>query len=783
MVLHNLKLAFRNFYKHKNSFFINLTGLTTGLASAILIFLWINDELQMNQFHEKGNRLFQVMEHQEYADNIMTTHSTPGPLAQGLKEEVPEIEYAATMTWISPFTLTVDDHNLKKEGWSVGADFFNLFSFDLLQGDPNTVLNDVNAMVISESTAESLFGTTQEVIGQSVKVNQENIFTITGIFRNIPSNSSTQFDFVTTFEQFSNENEWVTSWHNNGPRTVVTLHEGANADKVSEKIADYVKKKSENSNITLFLKPFADNYLYGEYENGKLVGGRIEYVRLFAIIAIFILIIACINFMNLSTARASLRAREVGVKKAIGAEKITLIRQYLTESTLVAILSLLIAILLVWLFLPQFNHITDKSIQLSLNPKVLFMIVGITLVTGFLAGSYPALYLSSFQAVKVLKGELRGSLGELWARRGLVIFQFTLSIVLIISVIVVFKQLEFTQNKNLGYTKDNLIYFDQVGKLEEDGATFREEAKKLPGIVDVSFIGHNLAGRQNNTSGLDWEGKNPDDRILFENVGVELGLLETINVEFKAGRSFSSEFGSDSSKIIFNEKAIEVMQMEDPIGKKIRLWEEYDMEIIGVVKDFHFQSLHEDIKPLFFRLADYTWISMARIEAGQEQIALKNLKKLYETFNPGFPFDFEFMDQQYAEMYEAEQRVATLSRYFAGFAILISCLGLFGLASFTADRRKKEIGIRKVLGASVQNIIVLLTKDFTRLVGISIILGIPTAFLLSRNWLDRFAYRIDLNIWFFLTAGLLVLLIAWLTVSSQAFRSARTNPKECLRYE
>lgn len=784
MIYHNLKLAFRNILKHKSSFAINLTGLTTGLASAILIFLWVDDELKMDQFHEKSDRLFQVMEHQEYADNLMTTYSTPGLLAPALKEEIPEIEYATTTTWVNNFTLTVGDKSLKQEGWSVSEDFFNTFSFPLLQGDPNTVLKDINSIVFSQSAAERIFGTLEDIIGKSVKVNHENIFQVSGIFEDPPSNSTMQFDFATTFEHFKKENEWVAQWGNNGPLTIVTLHAGSNSQAVSDKIAGFVKEKNEQSNVTLFLKPYADTYLYGKYENGQQAGGRIEYVQLFSIIAIFILLIACINFMNLSTARASLRAKEVGVKKAVGAERFALIRQYLTESTLIAGLSLVLGLLIVWLSLPQFNLITDKTIRFQLTPNVIAIITGITILTGLIAGSYPALYLSSFQPVKVLKGEIKGSWGELWARRGLVIFQFSLSIILIVSVIVVYKQLEYTQNKNLGYQKDNLIYFDKVGKIEEQPNTFKERLQALPGVVNASYIGHRLVHRQNNTSGLNWEGKDPEDIILFENVGVDYDLLETVGVKLKEGRFYSQEFGSDTSKIIFNESAIEVMNMQDPIGKKIKLWDEYDMEIIGVVKDFHFQSFHEDIKPLFFRITDYaTWITMARIEAGKEKMALEGIKDLYESFNPGFPFEYEFLDNEYAQLYEAEQRVATLSRYFAGFAVLISCLGLFGLASFTADRRKKEIGIRKVLGASVGNIMILLTKDFTRLVLVSIGLGLPAAFFLSQNWLDRFAYRIDLNLWFFIFSGILVLLIAWLTVSSQAFRSARTNPKECLRYE
>ena len=565
---------------------------------------------------------------------------------------------------------------------------------------------------------------------------------------------------------------------------MASLISGADALSVEKKIANFIKEREAESNVTLFLKPYAERYLYGRYENGKLAGGRIEYVQLFSMIAIFVLIIACINFMNLSTARASRRAKEVGIKKAVGAHQSSLIWQYLMESMLLAFFSLAIALLLVWLVLPKFNLLVDKELSLQLSPYYVLLFLGITVLTGFLAGSYPALYLSSFRPVVVLKGEISSSWGELWARRGLVIFQFTLSIILIVAVLVVNRQIQYVQSKNLGYNKHNLIQFEMVGKVETQLETFLDQVKKLPGIASVSTSGHDMIGRQNNTSGLEWPGKNPEQRTLFEHVRVNYDFIETLGAEIKEGRSFSNKFGADTTKIIFNETGIKLMNLKDPIGQKIRLWDQYDLQIIGVVKDFHFQSLHENVKPLFFRLTpESTWIVMARLELGREHEALQNLQEFYKSFNPGFDFDFRFIDEQYARQYRAEQRVATLSQYFAGFAILISCLGLFGLAAFMADRKKKEIGIRKVLGASVSNIIALLTKDFTKLVVVSILLGLPIAYYVVNLWLTRFAYRINLSLWFFLLAGTMVLLISWLTVSSQAFSSARLNPSDCLQQE
>ncbi|TRX48915.1 FtsX-like permease family protein [Fulvivirga sp. M361] len=786
MFKHNILVAYRNFRRFSNSFLINLVGLSTGLTCAIFIFLWVDDELKMDKFYEKDDRLYRVMEHQQYAGEIMTTNSTPGILAETLKEEFTEVEYAATTTWVDPVTLSIDDHNVRAEGFHVGPDFFNIFSFELLQGSADKVLMDKTGIVISEELALKLFNTTEDVLGRQLEYQHEKTFQVTGIFKGTPKHSSIQFDYALSFEEYKDDNDWVLEWGNNGPRTYIVLSEGSNGKEFSLKIADFVKKYHEESHVTLFLKPYSDAYLYGRYENGKEVGGRIEYVRLFGAIAIFILIIACINFMNLSTAQASRRAKEVGIKKSVGAHQGELIFQYLSESLLISFISLLVALLLVWLILPQFNIITEKQIQLDLtNLRLTLSLIGITTVAGLLAGSYPALYLARFRPAKVLKGEVRGSVGELWARRGLVIFQFTLSVILIVAVIVIFKQIQFVQDKNMGYDNDNVIFFASEGRVEKNLETFLNEMEQIPGVLRACGIAHNLTGRQNNTSGLDWEGKNPDDLILFEHVRVSPGFLETLSMEIKEGRSFSDDFKADSSKIILNETAIKIMGFEeDPVGRTVKLWGEYDYEIVGVVKDFHFESLHDEVKPLFFRLRpNQTWNIMARIEGGQEKQTLDRLKDFYEEYNAGFSFEYRFLDEDFQKLYAAEQRVSVLSQYFAGFAIIISCLGLFGLAAFTAERRLKEIGIRKALGSTSWGIIYLMSSDFTKMVLISIILALPISYYLIDIWLQRFAFRIELELWFFILSGVIALIIAWLTVGSQAVKAASINPARCLKDE
>lgn len=783
MLKHSLLLVYRNFLRAKGYFLINLTGLTAGLVCTLLIFLWVQDEFRMNKFHENDARLYQMMEHQKYAEEIMTTSSTPGILAENIKLEMPEVEYSAETTWINDHTLTIGDHNVKGKGFAVGEDFFNIFSFPLVQGDPSVVLKEKLAIVMSEGMAVRLFGTTDNVVGKTIEIDHDKSHHVTGIFKDIGQGSTMNFDFVTTFELFKDDNQWVTEWGNNGPSAYITLKPGTDPAAFSEKIKDYIKGKDDNSNITLFIQKYSERYLYGRFENGLPAGGRIEYVRLFSIIAVFILLIACINFMNLSTARASRKGKEVGIKKSIGAGRGSLIFQYMSESMLMSVLALIVASVAVWALMPSFNVVTDKKMVFNpFDPQVLTWFLGFTIVTGFIAGSYPALYLSGFKPAAVLKGAVKGSVGEVWARKGLVVFQFFLSVILIVSVLVIYEQILFVQSKHLGYTKEHLVRFPIEGKIGQSLETFISELRRIPGVVNASSMGSGLLGRNNNTSGLNWEGKDPESRILFENVGANTQLLETLDVMMAEGRTFNGP--EDSTKIIFNEAAIKVMGMEDPIGKRIRLWDRYDMEIIGVVKDFHFQSLHEVVNPLFFRMVPGgTWNIVVRLEAGKERETLAAIGDFYKSFNPGFAFEYRFQDDEYAKNYAAEQRVAKLSAYFASMAVLISCLGLFGLAAFTAERRLKEIGIRKAMGSSVTSVVLLLSRDFTRMVLLAIALGLPVAYWLLSLWLSEFAFHIPLQIWYFGAAGLVALVIAWLTVASQAVKAAKVNPVDCLRTE
>ena len=536
-------------------------------------------------------------------------------------------------------------------------------------------------------------------------------------------------------------------------------------------MGEFLERKSKNTvNRTLFLKPYSDQYLYGTYENGKAVG-RIQYVRLFSIIAIFILLIACINFMNLTTAKASRRLKEIGIKKAVGAQRKTLVYQYVTESVLMAFVSLMIAIGLVEMLLPGFSEITGKQLTLVFSWDVVLAFATITFVTGLIAGSYPALYLSGFKPSQVLRGQINTSVAEQWARKGLVVFQFAMSVIFITSVVVVYKQIEFVQSKNLGYDKNNVVYFEVEGNATEHLDAFIEEVKTLPGVENASSMLGTMVTERVEGGGMIGD---------MDSRAVNYDLLELLNIEVKEGRTFSRNFASDQNKIILNEAAVETLETKNSIiGSKV-----LGKEVIGIVKDFHYETLHEPVKPLFFRLEPKASTNiLVKIKPGMEDMAIEELQKFYAARNHGYVFNYQFLDQQYQAQYTAEKRVSKLSQYAAALTIVISCLGLFGLAAFTAERRRKEIGIRKVLGSSELGIVSLLSNDFAKMVIVSILIALPVSYFLTSYWLNNFAYRIELKWWYFIGAGASALFIAWLTVAMQTIKAARINPVDSLRSE
>jgi ABC-type antimicrobial peptide transport system permease subunit len=789
MFKHHLLLIYRNFKRYKSSFFINLIGLSAGLSCTLLIYLWVNDEMQIDRFHNE--RLYQVIQNEHLTDGVQTVEGTPGILAETMAKEIAEVETAVATSpgfWLGQSKVSANHKPaIKAAGKFAGPDFFKVFSYPLITGNKNEVLSGKKTVAISESMAMKLFHSTdvvgKEMVWSNTEMQAENHAMVSGVFKDFGTNSSEQIDFLVSYDVLLGPegNSGFRKWTNYGPSTFVVLKKDADPKLFNTKIKNYLKTKGVKD-YTLFIRPFADSYLYNQFENGKVAGGRIAYVRLFSLIAVFILIIACINFMNLSTAKASRRSKEVGVKKVMGAPRGSLILQYLSESMLLTIMAVFVSLLVVELMLPQFNQITGKHLTLQFNSTLILSILGVTIFTGLLSGSYPALYLSGLKPSAALKGKLQLTTAALLTRQGLVVFQFAFSVILIVAVLIIYKQIEYVQKSNPGYKKDNVLYFETNSKLRNNINFVIDEVKKIDGVVNASSIDRELLGDLSYTLGdFGWEGRNPKEVVKFQRADVNAGLIETLGIKMAAGRSFSERFGSDTSKVIINEAGIKVMRLKDPVGKIFKLWGN-DMQIIGVAKDFHFESLHRKVGPMFIRYKPtHTNRVMVKIKAGSIKPVIEELQKFNTKYNPEYTFDYKFLDQDFQAQYVAETRVAVLSRYFAMLAIVISCLGLFGLATFTAEKRFKEIGIRKILGASEFNVVYILSKDFTKPVLISILIALPIGYLLGKNWLDSFAYRIDLKLWFFIVSGFLAFLISLATVFFQAFRAAKMSPIEAIK--
>ena len=783
MLHHVAILIYRSFKRFHSTFFINLIGLSTGLACTLLIYLWVRDELNMDKFLDNGERLFQVMQNTPGPNGIETIEGTPGILAKSLDDEMPEVEYSATVIPpsfnVSKGIISVPGKRMKAAGQYVTKEYLNLFSYKMLHGNRSHVLSDKNGVVVSSALALKLFDNVENAVGQTIEWSAQDIsgvYFVSGVFEPAPENATIHFDILLNFELFEEKNP-SDGWSNSGPRTFILLKERTSLEKFNNNIRNFIKSKDVNANATLFIQKFSDRYLYGSYENGVASGGRIEYVKLFSTIAIFIVFIACINFMNLFTAKASRRMKEAGIKKALGAGRKTLVLQYLSESFSMAFLSMAVAVLFVDLLLAPFNAITGKQMELNFNVEFIFIIITGILVTTLLAGTYPSIYLSGFDAASVLKGKLTTSISQVWARTGCVIFQFVVSIILIVSVWIVYKQMELVQSKKLGYERDHVIYFN----VEKFSEAFLSQIKNIPGVVNAG--GGNIeAGKQlGGTNGIDWEGKGPDDKTFFNKLWMSYDLIETLNMEMSEGRSFTRAFGS-TDQVIFNEMAIKNMGLKNPIGKTVNV-DGQKMEIVGIIKDFHFESLYEKIKPCALMLAPIEYVPRVsvKIQAGMETSALAGLEKIFGQYHSGLPFEFQFMDSDYQKLYASEKRVSVLSGYFASIAVLISCLGLFGLVAFTAERRLKEIGIRKVLGSTEFGIVTLLTADFTKIVLASIVIGLPISYFLATSWLSHFSYRIVPRPVYFIGSGVIALVIAWLTVATQAIKAARLNPVKSLR--
>ncbi|MGG7661794.1 ABC transporter permease [Dyadobacter sp. BHUBP1] len=783
MLRNYFNIAIRSLLKNKLFSFINIFGLALGMACSLLIWLWVKDELSFNRFYPGIADIYYVRSAYNEHGQTGVSDVTPSPWQETLEKNVTDVRAVTKITFERELLVQVGEKSTKETGIYASSSFFKVFQTPFIEGSASKAIERPTSIAISRKMAEKYFGKSSAV-GKALRLNNTSDMIVSAVFEDIPHNSSVRFNWIVNFK--AQEADWMKWWGNSSFKTYALLAPGADPAKV-EKVMRQVIKKAAPPQLTSFplLQKMADTYLYTEYANLKPSGGRIEYVRIFSVVAVFILLIACVNFMNLATARSLKRAREVGVRKVVGAEKRFLVMQFLGESLIVSTLASILATFLVLLVLPVFNKIVLKNIELHWNDPFLWSsIIGLTLITGIVAGSYPALYLSAMQPVRILKGKMTFSNSSLHLRKGLVVFQFSLSIFLIVGTLVIGNQMNYIQNKRLGLDKENIVYIPLEGELNNRLEPFRQEILASPTVSAATTVGEIPTNIYGNSGDLDWTGRDPDtDNTVFATY-VGYDFTKTMNIRMAAGRDFSKEFAADTTNYIINEAAARLMKMQDPVGKQVKFWMGKGT-IVGVMKDFHITSLHTAIKPLI--LVHYKGLNtehmMIRIKAGETSRALAHIEQVTHAFNPNYPFTYHFLDESFEKMYRSELIVGVLIRYFGIMAIVISCLGLLGLAAFTAEQRTKEIGIRKVLGANVASVVTLLSRDFIKLVLIAIMLATPPSWYVMDRWLSDFAYRTELSWQIFLLAGLIATGIALLTVSFQSIKAALTDPVQSLKTE
>ncbi len=787
MIVHNFTITFRGFRRHKSSFLINLIGLSTGFAAAILVFLWVYDEWSVDKFNKADDRLYRVMANFQLSDRIVTWHYTSGRLSTSLAEDFPEIEKATFVNnqYHVPGGIVKSPNGyIEITGQFAAENLFDVIDYKLIAGDPKSALKDLKSVVISATLAEKIFGSADAAIGKILE--WENRYfsesmTITGVYNPPPSNATHQFDAIVNYQKLVNRDKWAGEWNGGYAESYLLLKPDTDVAQLNSKIRDYMDDKVGNEKFTLFLQQYSAYYLYGDYENGVLQGGRIEHVRLFVIIGVFILLIAGINFINLTTAQASIKLKEIGVKKALGGSRQQLIFQFLQESVTLALLGLVVALILVYGAIPAFNVIAGKQLILDLTLIGPYAYAG-ALLLGLLAGVYPSLYLSSFGAIAVLKGKFTAD-GSQWIRKVLVVVQFAISVIFIVEVIVIHRQLDFMQQKPLGYNRSSLLTFTGRGGTDVEIQSVVNQLEQVPGVVRVANMAGSFLWGKDSGSGYIWNDED-NANYLFKSPKMGYGAIETLQINLLEGRTFDAARNDDETKVIVNESAVNMMGLEDPVGFQLGYGEGLPKrEIIGVVADFQYGSMHQKIEPVLIRFRDWGRDFLIRIEPGQELPVLEKVEAVYREFYPKYTFNGRFLDDSYTALYESEQKIGDLSGYFAVLAILISCLGLLGLATFTTARRVKEIGIRKVMGCETWRIIYLLTSDFTKMVLLAILLGIPLSYIAGSKWLESFAYAINLEWWLFVTAGFIALLIAWFTVGIHTIKAATANPVEALKDE
>ena len=801
------KSAFRSIAKHKGYSFINITGLAIGMACCLLILMFVNDELSFDSYNENADRIYRVAGSIRFGGRDFDLAVCPAPMAKTLVEEYPDVIDAVRLRDRGSFIVKYGDNSFKEKKF-VYADnnLFDIFTINLLEGDSKTALKDPKTLVLSRETAEKYFGR-ENPIGKVVKIDNKDDYKVTGVFDNIPSNSHFHFDFIASLESLEESREQM--WLNNNFNTYLLLDKNADHAAMEAKFPELIKKylapqvkqftgqtleklSADGSvKIKFYLQPLRDIHLHSDLTAELEANSDITYVYIFSAVALFILVIACINFMNLSTARSAGRAKEVGMRKVLGSIRSQLIGQFLIESLILSIISMLIALVLVNLALPFFNNLSGKELSMAdnYNPAMILSMLVITLLTGFFAGSYPAFLISAFQPISVLKGQLKGGVKSGFLRSALVVFQFAASIILIIGTLVVMNQLHYIQTKKLGFDKDHVLILHNAYLLDKQVETFKNEMLESPHINEATVSEYLPVPSSRNSSGVFPEGKyNNKTSTSMQIWKVDYDYIKTMGMKIVEGRDFSREFSTDTTATVINRRTAEQFGWTNPLGKRLSKFKsnEGDMEhytIIGVVEDFHFDSLRNNIGPLMMYLGDSKGMISFRIDGSDIAGTLGLLKDTWNRFMPGQPFEYSFLDERFNNVYRTEEKIGEIFGSFAVLAIFVGCLGLFGLAAFVAEQRTKEIGIRKVLGASISSIITLLSKEFAILVGIANFIAWPAAYFIMKKWLEDFAYKTAMSPWTFLAAGMAALLIALITISYQSIKAALANPVNSIKYE
>jgi putative ABC transport system permease protein len=790
MVKNFFLVAYRNLKRNRIFSVINILGLATGMASAVLILLWIHDEVRFDRFHAKEDRLFQAYRLENSNGHSEVRENSPKILAHTLKTEFPDIE--DVVRWQNTnFLLSVGDRHFNAPGNFTDSGFLNMFSFPALEGNANYKLNDPTGIVITQSLAKQLFGN-DPAVGKQIRVDSVDLFIVKTVLKDLPDNTQFRFEYLLPWSYLQKIGWDDGYWENNSVRTFYTLKpkvSPASFDaKIKNLIVDHTKHVQTPSNDFLFGHPASKWHLYSEFENGKVAGGRISIVRLFSLIATFILLIACINFMNLSTARSEKRAREVGIRKVVGAAKSTLIWQFLAESMMFSLIAGILAILVVELSLPFFNLLVNKTLFIDFkNVNFWISAIGFIVLTGLLAGSYPAFYLSSFRPVEVLKGVLKTSREAMLPRQFLVVLQFSFAIVLIIATIIVLQQIQYAQNRDSGYKRDNIVYNFMQGDLVKNYGLIRDELIRDGVATDITRTSQPMTRHWSDSWGFQWAGSTKEDQKTdFNFFASDDKFVETMGLKLISGRDINlNTYLTDSNAMLLNESAVKVMRLKNPVGTVVRMGETR-WHVVGVIKDFILESPYSPIAPMIIvgpsSLSFYV-MNMKFNPANTVSDNLKKAESVFKKYNPSYPFEYYFLDEDYANKFANEKQTGKLAALFAGLTIFISCLGLFGLSSFTAENRIKEIGIRKVLGASVFSITQLLSGDFIKLIALSFLLAAPFAWWAMNRWLQSYSYRVSVSWWIFAATFLLSVMIALITISFQSVKAALMNPSKSLRSE